>query len=248
VTPGPAQPAGADVPQGLIDAVEALVATGPVPLGGYTLAEIDAVSGIVQFLEEQPAPELVAEAVRSLAARNLITTSPDSDEVQVRGDLGIALAFQHRSSVVVDARVTGTEPDQPWRFLLMPQPEDVTMEILIDALGIHFYALRTSHDALERLWKRLPHGERGPKDADPDAVLGASPQTALISVSKWASDTGDRETADLVLARDGDVCHTFVRDTERPERLVAAGLDDGEWRDLLTRRASPGDEGPGSAA
>jgi len=245
---GPAQPADADVPQGLIDAVEALVATGPVPLGGYTLAEIDAVSGIVQFLEEQPAPELVAEAVRSLAARNLITTTPDSDEVQVRGDLGIALAFQHRSAAVVDARVTGTEPDHPWRFLLMPQPEDVTMEILIDALGIHFYSLRRSNDALERLWKRLPHGDRGPKDADADAVLAASPRTALVSVSRWAPGTGDRETTDLVLAQDGDVCHAFVRDTDAPERLVAAALDDREWRDLVTRLASPGPAGAGQAA
>lgn len=233
------RPAGqADIPSGLIEAVVSLVATGPVPLGGYTLAEIDAVSGVLPFIEQQPTPELVAEAVRSLAARNLITTEAGSDEVQVRGDLGIALAFQHRSRMVLDARVTGTEPDRPWRFLLMPQPEDVTLEILIDALGIHFYSLRAGRDALERLWQRLPSGDRGPRDADADAVLAASPQTALISVSRW-DDTGDRETHDVVLAREGDRCHVFVRDPEEPARLVAQGLDDDEWRDLLTRLATP---------
>lgn len=226
------QTGGADIPKGLIDAVASLVATGPVPLGGYTLAEIDAVSGIVQFLEREPAPELVAEAVRSLAARNLITTTAGSDEVQVRGDLGIALAFQHRSRTVLDARVTGTEPDHPWRFVLMPQPEDVTLEILIDALGIHSYSLRRRREALERLWERLPSGDRGPEDADADAVLAASPKSALISVSHW-DDSGDRDTTDVVLAQDGARCHVFVRDAEDPARLVAQHMDDDEWRDLL---------------
>jgi hypothetical protein len=226
------------IPKGLVDAVVGLVATGPVPLGGYTLAEIDAVSGIVQFLEDEPAPELVAEAVRSLAARNLITTAPGSDEIQVRGDLGIALAFQQRSRVVLDARATGTEPDQPWRFALMPQPEDVTLEILIDALGIHFYALRQSDDAFERLWERLPSGDPGPTNAEADAVLAASPRTALLSVSQWDA-AGDRETDDVVLAQDGDICHVFMRDREQASRLVAQGLEEGEWRDLIVERAKP---------
>lgn len=227
---------GADIPGGLIEAVAELVATGPVALGGYTAAEIDAVSGLVQFLDRAPPAEAVAEAVRSLAARNLITTEAGSDEVQVRGDLGIALAFQHRSRTVLDARVTGTEPDHPWRFVLMPQPEGVTLEILVDALGIHFYSLRTAEEALERLWDRLPSGDRGPEDADADAVLAASPRTALISASRW-DEAGDRETHDVVLAQDGDRCHVFLRDPEEPARLVAAGLDDGEWRDLLVRSA-----------
>lgn len=235
----PEQTADAEIPRGLVEAVVDLVGTGPVPLGGYTLAEIDAVSGIVHFLEASPAPELVAEAVRSLAARNLITTTAGSDEVQVRGDLGIALAFQHRSRVVLDARVTGTEPDSPWRFILMPQPEGVTLEILIDALGIHFYALRTTADALERLWERLPHGDRGPKDAVADTVLGASPKTGLVSVSHWEDD-GTRDTHDLVLAQDGGTCHTFVRDPAEPSRLVAQGLDDDEWRDLVRGLAAHG--------
>jgi hypothetical protein len=193
-TPGPLD--GSDIAKGLIDAVASLVATGPVPLGGYTLAEIDAVSGIVQFLEEEPAPELVAEAVRSLAARNLVTTTEGSDQVQVRGDLGIALAFQHRARTVLDARITGSEPDRPWRFVLMPHAEGITLEILIDALGIHFYSLRMTEDA-----------------------------------------TGDRETHDVVLAQDGDRCHVFVRDADDPAQLVAQGLDDDDWRDLVTRLA-----------
>ncbi len=235
---GGASAADADIPKGLIDSVVHLVSTGPVPLGAYTLAEIDAVNGVIDFIEREPAPELVAEAVRSLAARSLITTATGSDEVQVRGDLGIALAFQERARVVVDARVTGSEPDRPWRFLLMPQPEGVTLEVLIDALGIHFYELRMTDEALERLWERLPHGDRGPKDAGADAVLAASPHTALVSVSHWEAD-GTRDTHDLVLAQDGGTCHAFVRDPSDPQKLVAQGLDDGEWRGLVRGLAAP---------
>ena len=228
----------AEIPKGLVEAVVGLVGTGPVPLGGYTLAEIDAVSGVIQFLEREPPAELVAEAVRSLAARSLITTSPGSDQVQVLGDLGIALAFQHRARTVLDARVTGTEPDRPWRFVLMPQPEGVTLEVLIDALGIHFYSLRKTPDTMDRLWERLPSGDRGPEDADADAVLASSPQTGLISVSHWEDD-GTRETDDVVLALDGERCHVFLRDPDEPSRLVAQGLDEDERRDLITRLAVP---------
>jgi hypothetical protein len=233
------EPSGAaEIPKGLVEAVVGLVATGPVPLGGYTLAEIDAVSGIIPFLESEPPAALVAEAVRSLAARSLITTSAGSDRIQVQGDLGIALAFQQRAQTVLDARVTGTAPDRPWRFVLMPQPEGVTLEVLIDALGIHFYSLRETPDALDRLWQRLPAGDRAPRNADADAVLASSPHTALISTSQWEDD-GARETHDIVLARDGERCHVFLRDPDEPSRLVAQGLDNDEWRDLVTQLAVP---------
>jgi hypothetical protein len=230
--------ADADIPKDLVEAVVGLIETGPVPLGAYTPAEIDAVSGVVHFLEREPPAELVAEAVRSLAARNLITTSTGSDQIEVRGDLGIALAFQQRSRCVIDTRVTGTPPDRPWRFLLMPQPEEVTLEILIDALGIHFYALRTTDDSYERLWDRLPHGDRGPREADADAVLAASPHTALISVSHWSEGLA-RATHDVVLAQENGTCHVFLRDEQAPERLTARGLDDDEWRALVRDLARP---------
>ena len=224
------EPAGAN--KELIEAVAALVGTGPVPLGGYTLAEIAAVNGIVDFLEAEPEPVLVAEAVRSLAARHLITTAPNDDQVEVRGDLGIAIAFQERSRLVLDARVTGTEPDTPWRFLLLPQPEGITLEVLIDALGIHVYALRTTDDAFERLWARLPAGDRGPKNAEADAVLARSKATALVTVTRWA-DGGARLNTDVVLAHGGGKLHVFLRDAEAPEKLVAHALDADEMHALV---------------
>lgn len=229
-----AQPTRAGIPEESLEALVELVDTGPVPLGGYTLAEIYAVGGIAHLLEQEPDAALVAEAVRSLVARNLITTEAGSDELEIRGDLGIATALQHRAKTVLDARVTGSEPDHPWRFILMPQPDGVTLEVLIDALGIHFYSLRKTDDTYDRLWERLPSGDRGPEDADADAVLAASPRTALLSVSRW-DDAGNRDTHDVVLAQDGDRCHVFLRSEQDPAKLVPAAMDNDEWRDAVKR-------------
>lgn len=227
----------ADIPAETLANLVDLVGTGPVLLGAYTLAEVDAVGAIDHLFEEKPSPELIAEAVRSLAARNLISTDRDSDVLKVRGDLGIATAVQHRSRIAVDARVTGTAPDQPWRFVLMPQPEGITLEVLIDALGIHSYSLRSQEEALERLWERLPSGGRGPADADADTLLGSSPRTALVTVNRW-DESGGHTSTDLALAQEGDECHAFVRDEQSPDTLVATGKDEDEWRALVLQAAS----------
>lgn len=227
----------ADIPPETLANLVDLVGTGPVLLGAYTLAEIDAVGATDHLFEDKPAPELIAEAVRSLAARNIISTDRGSDELKVRGDLGIATAVQHRSRVAIDARVTGTEPDQPWRTILMPQPEGITLEVLIDALGIHLYSLRGHEEALERLWERLPSGSRGSTDADADALLERSARTALATVNRW-DESGARTSTDLVLAQEGGDCHAFVRDEQSPDTLVATGKDEGEWRGLIVQAAS----------
>ena len=101
-------------------------------------------------------PRGVAEAVRSLAARQLLVALPGTDRLQVRGDLGIAVVFQQRARSVIDAGVTGTEPGEPWRTLLLPQPEGVALEVLIDAIGVHELSLREVDEALRRLRERLP--------------------------------------------------------------------------------------------
>ena len=225
-------------PSDLITAVVNLVATGPVPLGAYTPAEVAAVGGLIDWLEQEPGPQPMAEAVRSLAARDLITTEPGATEIEVRGDLGIALAFQQRTHVVVDARVTGTEPDTPWRFLLMPQPEQITLEVQIDALGIHFYSLRKTREALRRLGEHLPRGQRGPKDADLDAALAASPRTALITVTHW-EDERSLESTDLILAGGQETLHAFLRDAGDASRFTAQALDEAGVRSTIERLIAP---------
>jgi hypothetical protein len=162
---GATVPGGASVPEGLVASVVSLVGTGPVLLGAYTIAELTAVDAIVDFLEARPSDEVLAEAVRSLAARQLLVAGPPGEQVQVRGDLGIAVAFQQRARMVVDARVTGTEPGEPWRILLLPQPERICLVVRIDALGIHELGLYPFDDALGLLNAMLPRGPRA--DAGP---------------------------------------------------------------------------------
>lgn len=222
----------------LVTAVVNLVSTGPVPLGAYTPAEVAAVGGLIEWLEAEPGPEAMTEAVRSLAARDLITTDPGATEIEVRGDIGIALAFQQRSRIVLDARVTGTEPDRPWRFLLLPQPEQITLEVLIDVLGIHFYSLRKTHEATRRLLERLPHGEAGPRDAALDPTLSASSRTALVTVTRW-DNGGSRENTDVILAEEGTRLHVFLRDAADPARFAAQALSEAELRTTLERLIAP---------
>jgi hypothetical protein len=230
------------VPPGLIDAVLHLVSTGPVPLGGYSLAEMVAVDAVVDFLDEMPHEEAVDEAVRSLAARQLLVAMPDTGRLQVRGDLGIAVVFQQRARSVVDARVTGTEPGQPWRTLLLPQPEGVALEVLIDALGVHELSLREMDDALRRLRERLPEGEPDRDSADSNEVLAGAERSALVTVTQYSA-SGSTEiaemSADIVLARKDDRFYVFTRDPGQPERLVSQGLDEREVIDLISSLVAP---------
>jgi hypothetical protein len=215
---GSAVPGEAAIPQGLISSVVNLVGTGPVLLGAYTIAELTAVDAIVDFLESRPSDEVLAEAVRSLAARQLLVAGPPGAQVQVRGDLGIAVAFQQRARMVLDARATGTEPGEPWRILLLPQPERICLVIRIDALGVHELGLYAFDEALGLLNALLPRGPRAEEDAadgDIDGVLAASERSALVTVTRFTTD-GSAEVAgdstDLVLARHQGRLHVFHRD------------------------------------
>jgi hypothetical protein len=230
------------VPPGLIDAVMHLVSTGPVPLGGYSLAEMVAVDAVVDFLDEMPSEEEVGEAVRSLAARQLLVAMPDTDRLQVRGDLGIAVVFQQRARSVIDARVTGTKPGQPWRTLLLPEPDGVALEVLIDALGVHELSLREIDDALRRLRERLPNGDPERESADPNQVLEVAGQTALLTVTDYTASRSTeiaQQSADIVLADHNGKLHVFTRDPEDPARLVSQGLDRNEVIELIRELAAP---------
>jgi hypothetical protein len=226
------------VPEGLVTAIVNLVGTGPVELGAYTVAELTAVDAIVDFLAARPSDEVLAEAVRSLAARKLLVAADGAEQVEVRGDLGIAAAFQQRARMVLDARVTGTKPGEPWRILLLPQPERITMMIRVDALGIHEISLRKLREALKLLAEWLPRGRAaGPEDkADPEAVLASAERSALVTITRYTTD-GTEEIAgastDLVLARHGERLHAFTPDTRDAGKLRPGALGGEDTVDAL---------------
>jgi hypothetical protein len=232
-------PGEAAVPQGLVSSVVSLVGTGPVLLGAYTIAELTAVDAIVDFLESRPSDEVLAEAVRSLAARQLLVAGPPGAQVQVRGDLGIAVAFQQRARMVLDARATGTEPGEPWRILLLPQPERICLVIRIDALGVHELGLYSFDEALGLLDALLPRGPRAEAEAadgDIDGVLAASERSALVTVTPFTTD-GSAEVAgdstDLVLARHQGRLHVFHRDPDDQGKLAPGTPGGKDVRDTL---------------
>ena len=233
-------PGTVSVPEGMVAAVVSLVQTRAVPLGAYTIAELTVVDAVVDFLESRPSDEVLAEAARSLAARQLLVGGGGDGQLQVRGDLGITLAFQRRARAVLDVRVTGTAPGEPWRVLVLPQPEGVCLLVRIDALGVHEVSLNTLDDTLRILAEWLPRGPWAePADAaDPDQVLAAAERSALLSAIEY-STVGSAETAesttDLVLAQRDGRLHAFVRDPADPARLLTK--DDGRThgvRDAVT--------------
>jgi hypothetical protein len=214
------------VPEGLVDAVVGLVDTGAVPLGAYTIAELTVVDAVVDFLAARPADEVLAEAVRSLSARQLLVPGEGEDRIQVRGDLGIAVAFQRRARMVLDARIAGGRHGEPWRMLVLPQPERICLIVRIDALGVYELSLHTLDETLRIVADWLPQGTWAAPDAaaDADAVLAAAERSALLTATHYTA-VGSAEVAGessgLVLAaRDGKL-HAFVRDPADPTRLVA---------------------------
>jgi hypothetical protein len=238
-----ASPGQAAVPAGLVSAVVELVNTGPVMLGAYTLAELTAVDAIVDFLEARPSDEVLAEAVRSLSARQLLVTGADGDfdgqQVQVRGDLGIAVAFEQRARMVLDARATGTAPGEPWRTLLIPQPERIFLVVRIDALGVHQMGLYPSDKTFDDLIDWLPKGDVAGPEAHEDttALLSSSSRAALVTVTRYSAQ-GSAETAesssDLILARHNDRLHVFGRSPDNPATLIPRQMDGKTVRDALT--------------
>jgi hypothetical protein len=236
--PNPSSPGQAAVGAGLVSAVVNLVNTGPVLLGAYTLAELTAVDAIVDFLEARPSDEVLAEAVRSLSARQLLVAGSADHQVQVRGDLGIAVAFQQRARVVLDARATGTVPGEPWRTLLLPQPEHIALVVRIDALGIHEIGLYPSDQALDDLAGWLPRGEAADREApvDVNVILESSERSALVTITRYTAE-GSAETAeassDVVLARRDGRLHVFGRDPADAASLVPRPRDGKNVRDTL---------------
>jgi len=230
----------AAVPETLVPAVVNLVGTGPVLLGAYTIAELTAVDAIVDFLEARPSDEVIAEAVRSLAARQLLVAGDSPGQVQVRGDLGIAVAFQQRSRVVLDARATGTKPGEPWRMLLLPQPEPICLLVRIDGLGIHELGLYQTDEAVAMLTDWLPKGSVADGSGDADRLLGEAERSALVTVTQYTAK-GSAETAgqstDLILVSRDDRLHVLApaaddRNRLEPATLSGAGVP-GTLRHLL---------------
>jgi hypothetical protein len=202
----------------------------------HTIAELTAVDAIVDFLEPEPAEDAIRRGRALTGGGQLPRMAGTADgQVQVRGDLGIAVAFQQRARLVLDARATGTVPGEPWRILMLPQPEPISLVVRIDALGVHELGLYRTADALDRLTSWLPAGEFAERGTGrPDEVIAVAERSALVTVTRYTAK-GSSEVAgvstDLVLARHGGALHAFTRSGGESSARVRGRLQGNSVRE-----------------
>jgi hypothetical protein len=165
-----------------------LVETGPVDLGAYTQAEMAVVLGDVPALAG--VEDLVlAEAVRSLAARGVLHRVPGEAAAEVVGDLGLMVALVATSIGTLDIRRGHPgPPDAPWRWLISMFGRSVVGIDRIDALGLHRLSLystggvaRTVAERLIDGRARVPEGGAAPVPIS-DAELRRATEQA---VTRW---------------------------------------------------------------
>ncbi len=116
-------------------------------------------------------------------------------------------------------------PGEPWRMLLLPQPEGICLAIRIDALGVHEIGLYTMDDALDGLTDWLPSGHPGEVDerTHPDDLLAVAERSALVTVTHYTAEGTAGvagESTDLVLANVDGQRYVFGRDQTHSGRLV----------------------------
>ena len=152
--------------------VAALVETGPVDMGAFTQAEMAVVLGDVPALagvEEA----VLAEAVRSLAARGVLHRVPGEAAAEVVGDLGLVVALVATSVGTLDIRRGHEGPaDAPWRWLISLFDMGVVGIDRIDALGLHRLSLYSVGGIAQAAAERMIDGKAkipsGGGSASPD--------------------------------------------------------------------------------
>ncbi len=162
-----------------------LVETGPVDFGCYTQAELAVVLGEVPALAGL-ADDVLAEAVRSLAARGLLYRSPDGDHVDVAGELGLiaALTPLHLSVFEIRRGHSGA-PDEPWRWMVAILPLGVAAVDRVDPLGLHRLSMISIEGLAKTVARRLIAGEaRIPEDDGEPAPLTVAEARALVQRSE----------------------------------------------------------------
>jgi hypothetical protein len=214
-----------------------LVATGPVDFGCYTQAELAVVLGEVPALAGL-ADDVLAEGVRSLAARGLLYRSPDGDHVDVAGELGLIAALTPLNLCVIEIRRGHAgPPDQPWRWMIAVLPKGVAAVDRVDPLGLHRLSM-ISIDGLGRtVAERLIDGEaKIPEDDGEPAPLTVAQARDLVAGSERRYQLAHR-----VRRKDGTRLQTEFQilrtGPDRVDLLSAGPQGDGYHRTALDRES-----------
>ena len=152
-----------------------LVATGPVDLGAYTQAEMAVVLGDLPALAGVD-DEVLAEAVRSLAARGVLHRVPGQRVAEVVGDLGLLVALAAQSVGTLDIRRGHPgPPNAAWRWLVSLFGSQVVGVDRIDALGLHRLSLVSVGRVALEVAERMVDG-RAKVPAGPDSPVPIADQ------------------------------------------------------------------------
>ena len=176
VPPGEATTSQPSAQRQLADLAE-LVATGPVELGAYTQAEMAVVLGDVPALVGV-GDEVLAEAVRSLAARGVLHRVPGQQAAEVVGDLGLLVALMAHSVGTLEIRRGHAGPaNSDWRWLMSLFGSQVVGVDRIDTLGLHRLSLLAVGSVADQVAHRMiegrakvPAGADAPMPIDDDQV------------------------------------------------------------------------------
>ena len=210
-----------------------LVATGPVDFGCYTQAELAVVMGEVPALAGL-ADDVLAEGVRSLAARGVLYRSPDGDHVDVAGELGLIAALTPLNLSVFEIRRGHSgDPAEPWRWMIAILPKGVAAVDRVDPLGLHRLSMISIDGLGWTVARRLIDGEAKIPDEDGEpAPLTLAEARALVQQSEKRYQLAHR-----VRREDGTRLQTeFQILRTGPERVDLLSVDpdgDGYHRTAL---------------
>ncbi len=243
MTPKPHRPlsAGADEQQ-LADLAE-LVATGRVDLGAFTQAEMAVVLGDVPALAGVQ-DAVLAEAVRSLAARGVLHRVPGQESAEVVGDLGLLVALVATSVGTLDVRRGHDGPaDEPWRWLISVFGSSLVGVDRIDALGLHRLSLFSVGGIAEVVAERLIDGRAKipAGGADPVAITEKQMRTLAESApARWQlihrvprRDTGTRLVVDSLVVRVDETRVDLITPAPESEGYLRSAVDVGYLSDYL---------------
>ena len=237
-------PSSADLSdEQLADLLE-LVETGPVDLGAYTQAELAVVLGQLPALGAGFESDVLAEAVRSLAARGLLFSDPGDDFVNVVGDLGLVLALISIRLGTLDLRRGHEGPaNEPWRWLISIFPGGLVAVDRIDALGLHRLSLLSSKGLADEMADRLLDGGASIPDGleAPIPVPAATVRdVAAKAAARWQiiyqapQSDGTMLTVDSMLLRTGtNRVDLVTRAPDGSEDYQRIAVDDDTLRDYL---------------
>lgn len=223
--------------------VAALVATGPVDMGAFTQAEMAVVLGDVPALagvEEA----VLAEAVRSLAARGVLHRVPGQAAAEVVGDLGLIVALVATSVGTLDIRRGHDGPaDAPWRWLISLFGHGVVGIDRIDALGLHRLSLYSVGGIAEAAAARMIDGKaKIPEGGDQPAPITEAALRRLVNdaPARWQlihrvprRETGTRLVVESLVVRTGDTTVELVTTAPRGRGYQRVAVDAESLREYL---------------